>query len=144
MPTRPYTTEGMPARRLTASSMAILIFLGATFAVNTAVMNPMGTPMTIAPAVPYILVSMKGSMPNCGSAAVDAHFVPNRKSMIPISLMAGMPAITRYTVISSTQAMVTSPRIRKINFTTDSILCLFILFLLIRHKDRQTILPADP
>ena len=30
-----------------------------------------------------------------GSAAVDAHSLPNRKSIRPISRMAGMPEITR-------------------------------------------------
>ena len=52
IPTRPYTTEGMPASRLTAEDTTAFIFGGAAFARNTAVMKPMGTPSRIAPAVP--------------------------------------------------------------------------------------------
>ena len=52
MPTRPYTTEGMPASRLTAERMTAATFGGAILARNTAVIKPTGTPMTTAPAVP--------------------------------------------------------------------------------------------
>ena len=112
MPTRPYTTEGMPASSDTASVIALRTGFGAIFARYTAVIKPIGTPTSIAPAVPYTLVSMNGSMPNCGSFAVDAHSVPNRKSPSPIFVIAGMPDTTRYTVMSATLATVTSPRQR--------------------------------
>ena len=49
-----------------------------------------------------------------GSAAVDAHSVPKRNFTGPILTIAGIPEIIRYTVITSTQATVTRPRIRKI------------------------------
>ena len=52
IPTRPYTTEGMPASRLTAEETTAFSFVGAIFARNTAVIKPMGTPRTMAPAVP--------------------------------------------------------------------------------------------
>ena len=52
MPTRPYTTDGMPASRLTAADSTALILGGAAFARYTAVRKPTGTPSTIAPAVP--------------------------------------------------------------------------------------------
>ena len=52
IPTRPYTTDGIPASRLTAVSSTVRTFLGATLERYTAVKKPMGTPRTIAPAVP--------------------------------------------------------------------------------------------
>ena len=52
IPTRPYTTDGIPASRLTAASSTVRTFLGATLERYTAVKKPMGTPRTIAPAVP--------------------------------------------------------------------------------------------
>ena len=52
MPMRPYTTEGMPASRSTAGRTTAATLGGATFAKNTAVIKPMGTPMRMAPAVP--------------------------------------------------------------------------------------------
>ena len=52
MPTRPYTTEGMPASSCTAVRITAASFGGATLARNTAVISPMGTPTTMAPAVP--------------------------------------------------------------------------------------------
>ena len=52
MPTRPYTTDGMPASRSTTTLTAAPILGGATFARNTAIRKPIGTPMTTAPAVP--------------------------------------------------------------------------------------------
>ena len=73
IPTRPYTTEGMPARRFTAAPTTAFTFLLATFERNTAVKNPIGTPIRIAPPIPYTLDNMNGKIPNLGSAAVDAH-----------------------------------------------------------------------
>ena len=52
MPTRPYTTDGMPANSCTAVRITAASFGGATFARNTAVISPTGTPTTMAPAVP--------------------------------------------------------------------------------------------
>ncbi len=95
IPTRPYTTEGMPASRLTAACIADFIFGGASFDRYIAVRKLIGTPKVIAPAVPYMLVRMNGRIPYSGSAAVDAHLLPNRKSASPISRIAGMPEITR-------------------------------------------------
>ena len=40
-------------------------------------------------------VKINGKILYSGSAAVDAHFVPKRKSISPISLIAGIPEITR-------------------------------------------------
>ena len=42
-----------------------------------------------------MLVRINGRIPYSGSAAVEAHFVPNRNFMIPIFLIAGIPDITR-------------------------------------------------
>ncbi len=85
---------------------------------------------------------MNGRIPNDGSAAVDAHFVPNRNLKIPIFVIAGAPDITRKTVINSTNAIEKRPKIRKIvwnilsmpfcllsrdcNLTTESIIFSFV------------------
>ena len=71
-----------------------------------------------------MLVRMKGRMPYWGWAAVESHTGPKRKAVRPICRMAGMPEITRYTVISSTQPTVTSPRIRKMPWMMCSSSCL--------------------
>ena len=63
MPTKPYTTEGMPASSSTAALMTRAALGGATFARNMAVIRPIGTPMSTAPAVPYTEVRIKGRMP---------------------------------------------------------------------------------
>ena len=52
MPTRPYTTEGMPASSATQLRAAAAMRGGAALARNTAVNNPSGTPRSSAPAVP--------------------------------------------------------------------------------------------
>ena len=52
IPTRPYTTDGMPASRLTAVCITSFTRFGASFARYTAVRKPTGTPSTMAPAVP--------------------------------------------------------------------------------------------
>ena len=52
MPTRPYTTEGIPASSSTADLMIRVSPDGATFARKMAVISPTGTPITTAPAVP--------------------------------------------------------------------------------------------
>ena len=62
---------------------------------NTAVIRPMGTPMRMAPAVPYTEVRIKGRMPKEGSEAVGDHSCPKRKSTKPISRMAGTPEMIR-------------------------------------------------
>ena len=96
MPMRPYTTLGMPASSSTAGRTTDATRRLATLERNTAVSRPTGTPMTMAPSVPQMLVRMNGRMPNFGSAAVDFHSVPNRKSSRPISRMAGRPETTIY------------------------------------------------
>ena len=95
MPTRPYTTEGMPASRLTAEETTAFSLDGAILARNTAVMKPMGTPRTMAPAVPYTLVRMKERMPNWGGVPLESHTGPKRNLTNPISRMAGMPEMMR-------------------------------------------------
>ena len=60
---------------------------------NMAVISPMGPPTRTAPAVPATEVRMKGRIPNF--SCLPAHSVPNRKSVTPISKMAGSPAIIR-------------------------------------------------
>ena len=70
-------------------------FAFATLERYTAVRKPIGTPISTAPAVPYTLVRIKGRMANEGSAAVEAHFVPNRNGISPMRRMAGMPETIR-------------------------------------------------
>ena len=70
MPTRPYTTDGMPASSSTAPWMTRATRGGATRARNSAVNRPTGTPTRIAPAVPYTEVRMKGRIPKDGSRVV--------------------------------------------------------------------------
>ena len=84
----------MPASSSTAGRTRAASFGGASFARNTAVSTPTGTPMISAPTMPHTLVRMKGRMPNWGSAAVDFQTVPSRKSTGPILMMAGRPAHT--------------------------------------------------
>ena len=110
----------MPASRLTADSSTVLSRGGATFARYTAVRKPSGTPSTMAPAVPYTLVRMNGRMPYDGSAAVDAHVLPNRNGTSPIFRMAGMPETIRYTLMSSTHPTVMRPRSKNTPCTTVS------------------------
>ena len=64
MPTRPYTTEGMPAKSSTALRMMRPDFFPAYLDRNMAVNRPNGKPTTRAPRVPYTLVRMKGRTPN--------------------------------------------------------------------------------
>ena len=52
---------------------------------------------------------MKGRMPNSGSAAVDAHLVPNRNLNRPILWIAGTPETTMYTEMSTTQHTASIP-----------------------------------
>ena len=84
----------------------------------TAHISPTGTPSSAAPSMPHTLVRMNGKMPNFGSAAVEAHSVPNRKFARPISRMAGRPAMTRYAVMSTTAAMLTAPQKKNTPFIT--------------------------
>ena len=74
----------------------------------------------MAPAVPYTLVRMNGKMPYDGSAAVEAHVLPNRNGTSPIFRMAGMPETIRYTLMSSTHPTVIRPRSRNTPCTTVS------------------------
>ena len=52
MPTRPYTTDGIPASSCTAVRITAATGAGASLERKMAVIRPMGTPMTMAPAVP--------------------------------------------------------------------------------------------
>ena len=118
IPTRPYTTEGMPASRDTAERITAATLLLATLARNMAVSTPTGTPMRMAPPVPATEVRMKGRMPNwsCRAAQVS----PRRKSATPISSMAGRPETTRYTLMNSTQATAKKPHRKKKPCTENS------------------------
>ena len=118
MPTRPYTTLGIPASSSTAGRTMPAARLEATLERYTAHISPTGTPSSAAPSMPHTLVRMNGKMPNFGSAAVEAHSVPNRKFARPISRMAGRPAMTRYAVMSTTAAMLTAPQKKNTPFIT--------------------------
>ena len=59
----------------------------------------------MAPKVPYTEVKIKGMIPNFGSLAVDAHWVPKMKSTKPICPIAGIPDITRYKQITATKTI---------------------------------------
>ena len=50
-PKKPYTIEGIPANRSTAGYNILYNPAGQNLAINIAHIKPMGTPMTIAPAV---------------------------------------------------------------------------------------------
>ena len=138
IPTRPYTTDGIPASRLTAVSIMVLTFLFATLERYTAVKKPLGTPMSIAPAVPYTLVKINGNIPYLGSGAVDAHSLPKRKLKSPISLIAGIPEIIKYTVMSRTQPTVIKPSMRNIPCMIFSNNLFFFILNLNRNKRRYS------
>ena len=87
-----------------------------------------------------ILERRKGRIPYRGSAAAGSQTLPNRKSHRPISTIAGMPEITRYTVISSTQATVTRPKIKKMPCT---IFSNALLFFIVTPKYNNTSLRAS-
>ena len=74
-----------------------------------------------------MLVKINGNIPYEGFCAVEAHVFPNIKSTNPISPMAGIPEIIRYTVIMHTQAMVINPHSRNTPCIILSI-ALFIAF----------------
>ena len=91
IPISPTTTEGIDANMLIKLSMTDLTFLLAYLEIYIDDNNPTGTAKTVAAAVPYTLVKINGKMPKAGSCAVEAHFLPNRKLINPISLIAGIP-----------------------------------------------------
>ena len=90
-PSKPYITDGIPARSSTAGFTTFFIALGASSDRNTAVRSPIGTPITIAPRVPNTDVRISGRIPNCYFFAY--HVSPSRKSVKPIFPMAGAPDI---------------------------------------------------
>ena len=85
-------------------------FLLDDFARNTAHNTPKGTPISIAPNVPYTDDNINGRIPYSGFLAVAAHVVPNRNSLIPISPMAGTPELTRNAVITITNMIERNPQ----------------------------------
>ena len=116
MPSRPNTTLGMPLSSSMAVTTTVRTFGPAALDRNTAVSRPMGTPMRVAPSVPYTLDRIKGRMPNFGSAAVEAHSVSSRNRNRPILWMAGTPERTMYTVMSTTQPTASMPHRKKMKF----------------------------
>ena len=95
-----------------------LIFIGLFLSLIhiSLVSSPTGTPRITAPRVPKKLVRIKGRMPYLGSAAVEAHTWPSRKSLRPICRMAGRPATNIYTVMSRTQKMAVMPATKNTPF----------------------------
>ena len=77
-------TLGMPLSSSMAEVATVRSLGVAALERKTAVSKPTGMPMMMAPRVPYTLDRIKGRMPNLGSAAVDAHSWPKRKSTMPI------------------------------------------------------------
>ena len=63
IPMSPYTTEGMPAKRSTAELIAVATGPFAFLDMNIAHISPIGTPMRIAPNVPYTDERINGSIP---------------------------------------------------------------------------------
>ena len=120
IPSRPNTTLGMPLSSSMAVTTTVRTRGPAAFERNTAVSRPTGTPMRVAPSVPYTLDRMKGRMPYFGSAAVEAHSVPNRKRNRPIFRMAGTPEALMYTEMSTTQPTARMPQRKKRKFITAS------------------------
>ena len=99
--------------------------------------KPIGAPITIAPAVPYMLVSINGRIPKDGGFPVESHYLFKIKSLNPISRIAGIPDIIRYIVISSTDATVTSPSIRNTPWMIVSS-SFFLFFITVTPCGKQT------
>ena len=99
-PKKPYTTDGIPARRSTAGFIILYSFSGQNLARYTAVRIPIGTPIITAPAVMYILPIIIGKIPN--TSLLGFHFCPKMKSKKPIFVMAGMPFAKRNMHINAT------------------------------------------
>ena len=59
--------------------------------INIDVRIPTGTPMTIAPAVTYILPKIIGKIPNDAGLSVGAQLVPARNLKSPTLPIAGIP-----------------------------------------------------
>ena len=120
IPSRPNTTLGMPLSSSMAVTTTVRTRGPAAFERKTAVNSPTGTPMRVAPSVPYTLERMKGRMPYFGSAAVEAHSVPNRKRNRPILRMAGTPDAIMYTEMRITQPTANIPHRKNRKFITAS------------------------
>lgn len=72
---------------------------------------------------------MNGNIPYDAGAAVDAHFVLKKKSVKPISFIAGKPLIIRNTVISTTKPITRKPHTVNINLTDFSTaFAVFLMF----------------
>ena len=73
--------------------------------INIDVRIPTGTPMTIAPAVTYILPKIIGKIPNDAGLSVGAQLVPARNLKSPTLPIAGIPFAKRNTHISNTASI---------------------------------------
>ena len=91
MPKKPYTMDGMPARRFIGGMSHLKSFLGQNFAINMAVKSPIGTPIMIAPAVQYREPTIIGKIPYEAGTFLGLQSVPKRKFPTPISAIAGQP-----------------------------------------------------
>ena len=74
----------------------------------------MGAPITMAPAVTYMLPTIMGRIPN--SCCVGFHFVPNINLRGPISAIAGTPLAKRKMQIAATAATEHNAQSRKTTF----------------------------
>lgn len=63
IPIKPYTTDGIPDSKSTQMRIMPASFPLEILAIKAAHISPIGTPMIIAPNVPYTVVSIKGSIP---------------------------------------------------------------------------------
>ena len=104
---------------------------------KTAVSTPMGTPMMIAPAVTYKLPRIMGKMPYIPFEGRQV--LPNRKSKMPISDMAGIPFANRKILMVNTARMDTQAAARNTTRMADS-LNVFIGFY--RQAGRAAARPA--
>ena len=90
----------MPAMRFTTGFMILYKACGQNFARNIAHRMPIGTPITTAPIVTYMLPIIIGRMPNI--LFFGFHSVPVRKFTRPIWLMAENPFLKRNMHIRTT------------------------------------------
>ena len=104
-----YITDGIPAIRSVAGFKNLYTVLLQNLAIYTAVNIPIGTPITIAPAVIYILPSMYGKIPY--KSFPGLHTLPSRNFTGPISAIAGIPFAKRKMCIRDSHYINTDNRI---------------------------------